>query len=241
MPMLALAESSSNSSLLWGAYRPNLYFGLRPRLPSSLTTALLWTRVEDFTSIQNNLRYTCEQSEGMAGYGWDTYDPRAGGVQTIRDKGNGVDIETSFVKFGNGDSWGARIRGTVREDVEPGSMGGEVKTGVWFTVGMEGLGGVEIEDVEAGEEKGFEGDVVLTGSSDGLGEFRLKITEPGDGNVHPRPVHPASEEKPLDRTFVHSMQVPEEALWQAKRAYLNLLATLPLLAPFHDHSSSLGC
>ena len=42
----------SSESLLWGPYRPNLYFGVRPRIPKSLTTALLWAKVDDFQSAQ---------------------------------------------------------------------------------------------------------------------------------------------------------------------------------------------
>lgn len=215
-------SKSSNDSLLWGPYRPNVYFGVRPRLPKSLTTGLLWGRVEDFASVQHNIRYTCEQHEGMAGYGWDAYDPRTGGVQTVHDRGNGIDIETSFVKFDEGrGGWGARIKGTPREDAEPGagSQAGvhEMKTAVYFHVSMEGLGAVELQDTEAAEELGFEGDVVFNGRTQDLGEFKLTITEP-DGTSHPLHNHPAYKNKPLDYTFVHSLQVPEEALWQAKGA-----------------------
>jgi mannosyl-oligosaccharide glucosidase len=46
-------EKATNASLLWGPYRPNLYFGVRPRIPS-LMGGLLWTRVEDYTSVQNS-------------------------------------------------------------------------------------------------------------------------------------------------------------------------------------------
>lgn len=46
-------EKASNDSLLWGPYRPNLYFGVRPRIPKSLLTGLLWARVEDFQSVQH--------------------------------------------------------------------------------------------------------------------------------------------------------------------------------------------
>jgi len=50
-------EKATNDSLLWGPYRPNLYFGVRPRIPKSLMGGLLWTRVEDYNSVQNS---TCE-------------------------------------------------------------------------------------------------------------------------------------------------------------------------------------
>lgn len=213
-------SKSSNDSLLWGPYRPNVYFGVRPRLPKSLTTGLLWSRVEDFQNVQRNVRYTCEQHEGMAGYGWDAYDPRTGGVQTVHDRGNGIDIETSFVKFDGGKGgWGARMKGTPREDAEPqaGSQGGveTMKTAVWFTVGMEGLGSVELQGAEEAEELGFEGDVVFSGQTTDLGDFKLSITEP-DSNSHPLHGHPSYKAKPLDHTIVHSLQVPEEVLWQSK-------------------------
>ena len=211
---------SSNDTLLWGPYKPNLYFGVRPRLPKSLTTGLLWGRVEDFSTIQHNIRYTCEQHEGMAGYGWDAYDPRTGGIQTVHDRGNGIDLETSFVKFDDGKGgWGARIKGTPRDDAQAQSGSGAgsdtMKTAVWFNVGMEGLGVVEPQDAEANEELGYDGNVVFNGQTDDLGEFKLTITEPA-GNSHPEHNHPSYSNKPLDRTFVHSIQVPEEALWQAK-------------------------
>lgn len=49
---LALAQSSNVSeSLLWGAYRPNLYFGLRPQLPQSLMTGMLWFGTHDYQSL----------------------------------------------------------------------------------------------------------------------------------------------------------------------------------------------
>jgi hypothetical protein len=47
-------EKATNASLLWGPYRPNLYFGVRPRIPKSLMGGLMWTRVEDYTSVQNS-------------------------------------------------------------------------------------------------------------------------------------------------------------------------------------------
>lgn len=45
----------SNDSLLWGPYRPNLYFGIRPRLPKSLLTGLLWAKVDSFDSVQHSM------------------------------------------------------------------------------------------------------------------------------------------------------------------------------------------
>ena len=44
----------SNESLLWGPYRPNLYFGVRPRIPKSLMTGLIWAKVDNFQKVQNS-------------------------------------------------------------------------------------------------------------------------------------------------------------------------------------------
>jgi hypothetical protein len=51
---VAEVEKATNASLLWGPYRPNLYFGVRPRIPKSLMGGLMWTRVEDYQSVQHS-------------------------------------------------------------------------------------------------------------------------------------------------------------------------------------------
>ena len=49
---LAAAQSPNVSeSLLWGVYRPNLYFGMRPQVPQSLMTGLIWFGTHDLQSI----------------------------------------------------------------------------------------------------------------------------------------------------------------------------------------------
>jgi hypothetical protein len=44
-------NDTTDDSLLWGTYRPNLYFGLRPRLPQSLMTGLMWFGTHNFQSL----------------------------------------------------------------------------------------------------------------------------------------------------------------------------------------------
>ena len=56
--ILAEAAKTSNESLLWGPYRPNLYFGVKPRIPLSLSTGLLWAKVDDY-NVQESM---CFQS-----------------------------------------------------------------------------------------------------------------------------------------------------------------------------------
>ncbi|KAJ9131114.1 Glycoside hydrolase family 63 protein [Pleurostoma richardsiae] len=201
----------NNQSLLWGPYRPNLYFGVRPRLPKSIMTGLMWGKVDNYQEVQNTLRYTCEQNEGMDGYGWDEYDTRKGGIQSIHDAGNTIDITTSFVKIpggAHGGSWAARIKGEPRSDAPDG-----LKTTVIFYVSQDDPEG-KLEALQGEDEKGYDGDVTLQGESESLGKFKLVVTK-GTGD-HPTSDHPVSDLRDLDKTVVQSLTIPEEYLWQAK-------------------------
>ncbi len=201
------AGASSNDTLLWGPYRPNLYFGVRPRIPESLLTGLVWANVDSFATINNNWRHTCEQHEGMAGYGWDEYDARNGGRQVIQDTGNKIDLTIDFVKVPgpDGGSWGARVKGTPREDAPA-----NIVSTILFYAGMEGLGEVSFD-----EELDQKGTVSLTGRTNELGDFHIAITA-GPDNHLPYKTHKVWDRKPLDRTLATSAQVPPDALWQAK-------------------------
>ncbi|CAJ2508223.1 Uu.00g094090.m01.CDS01 [Anthostomella pinea] len=201
----------NNQSLLWGPYRPNLYFGVRPRLPKSLATGLLWAKVDNYVDVQSSFRYTCEQNEGMAGYGWEEYDTRKGGVQSIHDAGNKIDITTTFVKVpggGHGGSWAARIKGEPREDAPS-----DLKTTVMFYIASEALGEA-LEVAGDGSDTGFDGDVTFAGKSGVLGDYKLVVTK-GKGS-HPSSDHAATDLRDLEKTTVTSLTLPEEHLWQAK-------------------------
>jgi mannosyl-oligosaccharide glucosidase len=45
---------SANQTLLWGPYRPNLYFGVRPRLHKSFMGGLMWANVDSFEDVQHS-------------------------------------------------------------------------------------------------------------------------------------------------------------------------------------------
>ncbi|KAK0636210.1 glycoside hydrolase [Bombardia bombarda] len=202
----------NNQSLLWGPYRPNLYFGVRPRIPKSLMTGLMWGKVETYNDFQSTVRYTCEQNEGMKGYGWDEYDTRRGGVQSIHDIVNGIDITTSFVKVpggANGGSWAARIRGELTPDASP-----DQKTIVILYVTQEG-DDAKLEAVPSDNEFGYEDeDVSLKGNSEGLGNYKLVVTR-GSGK-QPKSDHKLSAFRGPGQTVVQSLTYPDEIHWQAK-------------------------
>ncbi|KAK0727287.1 glycoside hydrolase [Lasiosphaeria miniovina] len=201
----------NNESLLWGPYRPNLYFGVRPRIPKSLMTGLMWGKVETYTDLQNYVRYTCEQNEGMKGYGWDEYDTRDGGIQSIHDKENGLDLTISFVKVPggtHGGGWAARIKGELNEDTPR-----DQKTMVVLYVTQEGGG--ELEALAGDSDKGYEDDdVTLRGASDALGGYKLVVTK-GQG-IQPKSDHPLSEPRGSGQTVVQSLTYPDDVLWQGK-------------------------
>jgi len=57
----SLNSTNPSGELVWGAYRPNLYFGLRPRIPQSLMTGLIWFGTQDYRSFtsKSSLDDTC--------------------------------------------------------------------------------------------------------------------------------------------------------------------------------------
>lgn len=148
----------------------------------------------------------------MAGYGWDEYDVRLGGRQTIHDAGNFLDITTEFVKIPGGQhggNWGVRIKGTPREDAPE-----HLISSVIFYAAMEGFGSLQVSN-EA-DDLGIQGTVKMEGSSNELGDFTLEITEGPESNVHPPAMHKSYASKPLDRSIVASLQVEDANIWQAK-------------------------
>ncbi|KAK2764963.1 Processing alpha glucosidase I [Arachnomyces sp. PD_36] len=205
-------DKASNQSLLWGPYKSNLYFGVQPRIPQSLAMGLLWAKVDDYATGQSNFRHTCEQHEGMAGYGWDEYDIRKGGRETIHDAGNTLDLTIDFIKVpggSNGGSWGARIKGEPRPDAPPNQP-----TTLVFYAAMEGLGSLEVANEL--DPLGYLDDVTIKGEAPGLDTFQIDVTRGPKTNAHPPPGHPSYDTKPLDRTFVGSFEAPSDVLWQVK-------------------------
>ncbi|KAI8462026.1 mannosyl oligosaccharide glucosidase-domain-containing protein [Phakopsora pachyrhizi] len=66
-------SKATNQSLLWGTYRPNLYFGLKPCHPNSLMTGMIWFATDDYSSFACS-RHTCEQGDELGGYGYNKHD-----------------------------------------------------------------------------------------------------------------------------------------------------------------------
>lgn len=109
-------------SLIWGTYRPQLYFGVRAALPESFLSGLLWFSPKRLESFLKS-RHEASEDDTVHGYGYTYHDGRTFAIQELRDLENNYLIETSFVKVGNDcgsegtgnrtGSWAVRVKGTV--------------------------------------------------------------------------------------------------------------------------------
>jgi len=177
-------------ALSWGPYRPNLYFGIRPREPNGPIFGLMWGSIEDGKLNSQNLRHTCEQSDELANYGWTTYDPRNGGVETISDTKNALNLTLAFVKFPDRlKDWSVRVSGL------PLGTAWKWNTTVIFYLG-----------VEQGNN-GTTPEISCTPSSNGMvncqgDEFHTSMPPPNS--------------KGTQSTSLRSLRVAKDNLWQAK-------------------------
>ena len=169
---LAGFSAEHNASLMWGTYRPGVYFGLRSRTyPTALVAGLMWGALDGVAS-ERKLRHTCEQDE-VQRYGYTEHDGEAYASQPIVDRENGLELQTSFVKPDTPEAagaWAARIEGKLL----PGQSKGAPQT-VIFYLGIDGDGGGASRLSVAGERPTFTpgAGTHVTGEVDGVGRFSL--------------------------------------------------------------------
>ncbi|CAG8509008.1 11650_t:CDS:10 [Diversispora eburnea] len=137
-----IVNKASNNSLLWGTYRPNLYFGTRPRLPESLMTGLIWFGLNDDNSI--HIRHSCEQSDELKEYSYKKHDGRSFSLQTITDVKNNLILKTEYLKVPGGD-WAVRITGNPIYEEMPSRIS------FLYYFGLEGEGSLELKKEERDE------------------------------------------------------------------------------------------
>ncbi|XP_021699725.1 mannosyl-oligosaccharide glucosidase GCS1 [Aedes aegypti] len=94
--------------MLWGSYRPGVYFGMKSREEHPLLTGLMWYLPSQLRSL-SDIRHFCEIGDNLRKYGWTHHDGRNFGVQEIID--GSISLQTSFVKSTqeNPFSWTAKI------------------------------------------------------------------------------------------------------------------------------------
>ncbi|KAK3938728.1 mannosyl-oligosaccharide glucosidase [Diplogelasinospora grovesii] len=200
-------SSSSASAQIWGPYRPNLYFGVRPQAPKTMLMSLMWGNGENQSSLLHSLRDTCDKDNGIDRFGWTMYDPRSGGFQTIHDKDNWVDIDTEFIRLDDAETWGVRVRGAPRKDAPR-----DMKTAVIFHMALEDMEGQgmrykpdKMVKCRPGDEHVEDMLAICEGSEPALGSFQIRVF----GNSTNRVAGPA---------FM-GVKVKEDQIWQAKSAF----------------------
>lgn len=117
LPLSQATTSNFSPSLLWGTYRPQIYFGLRARVPNSLLTGLAWYNPQSYAGL-SNLRHECDDADRLKGVDYTYHDGRSFAEQIIIDSENNYRLKTSWFKPLDGEtqvgtSWAARIEGEV--------------------------------------------------------------------------------------------------------------------------------
>lgn len=161
-------SAAGNQSLLWGTYRPQLYHGVRPRLPHSLMTGLSWFGLNDYRGHQE-IRHSAEQSDGLSSYTYTQHDGRRYAAQNLVDGKNNVEMNVTFLKSEDGLEWAVRIEGDA---INPAELS---RTSLIYDLGLEGLGDLWIQS--STDRYGIDGDVILRGSSSDLGKFRIRVVD----------------------------------------------------------------
>lgn len=210
----------SNDSLLWGPYRSALYFGLRPRIPRSLLSGLMWYEVNEYSGI-GNVRHFYEQSENMKRANWIKYDPRYGGRQVIDDEDVHAKIIIDFVKSTDGRSWGVKVKAQPYKDFPNTKI-----AFVWYS-GLEGQneegernGYISLDNER--EIFGYDGTVKLTGLSEDLGLFEIEINDPAK-NKHPNSKSLIDPELDPSKAHHYSLNIPDDYVWRARDVFMTML------------------
>ncbi|KAI9599740.1 hypothetical protein KEM48_006666 [Puccinia striiformis f. sp. tritici PST-130] len=218
---VSAAESlriDSDQSLLWGTYRPNLYFGLRPRQPHSLMTGMLWFGTQDFQSLLVCTRHSCEQSDELDGYGFDKHDGRNFASHYLKDQLNNFDLRVQMLKVPGGQyggSWVLRINGKPLDEARPS------KISLINYFGLDGLGSFQLENEE--DEEGIDGEVKIAGSTNQLGDFTIRIKDSPTNKPAVAAVHAEDFGEKLSRTQFLGVQIPAGSIWKAKDSIISAI------------------
>ncbi|KAI9314210.1 glycoside hydrolase [Dichotomocladium elegans] len=200
------ADRAANESLLWGTYRPNLYFGTRTRLPESLMSGLIWFDASNFQGFQR-ARHACDQGDGIQGYGYQKHDGRTYAMQKINDAPSNIAITTEFIKIPGGEhggDWGVRIHGIPVDNQHPST------TSIIYYFGLEGEGSMDITSQIS--RKGLRSPVRIEGDTPDLGDFEIEIVD-GPLNRNPTQVVDGHD---LSRTQWWGVEVDDKQIWRAK-------------------------
>lgn len=121
----AAASMQEGASTIWGTYRPQLLFGMRPRMPKTLVSGLLYYSPSGLRKGAP-IRHGADANQDLDTFKWTYHDGRNFGIQEIVDPANNYMVETTFVKTGHEEGspghWAVRLRGTVLDESKPAEL-----------------------------------------------------------------------------------------------------------------------
>ncbi|NXD88948.1 MOGS glucosidase, partial [Halcyon senegalensis] len=145
----------------------------RTRLVPPPCAGLMWLEQREGGG---SLRHTCEQSDGLARYGWLMHDGQRFGAQEIRD--GRLRLRTEFVKRPGGDhggDWSWRVTARHEDTGGPAPL-----LSLFFYVATDGQGTLR-PHLENGTRL-----AAVTGTTEELGSFTLTFLRPtADGGDEP--------------------------------------------------------
>lgn len=186
-PRPAAASAHTTKQLLWGSYRPQNYFGLRPRLPESVFMGLAWSDASSYTGLGQLRHATNDQQEVR--YAWTRHDGRTFGEERIIDPATNVGFNVSFVKqlhdaddISGGGSWAVRVKGKALDPTRAAQVS------FFSYYGSESPDNVIDLNPDAAQAPagGFGRDqpIQLSGNSPELGQFGIRIVHPSKSDLH---------------------------------------------------------
>lgn len=211
-------DEINSQSLQWGPYRSNLYMGVRPRIPDSFLSGLMWFSSNNFKSIQT-FKHECKNADKISKFGWESYDPRYGGRERIKDEDTGLDLVIDFVKSDDGANWAIKIKGKAKSPKDINSLV------YYFAVEESGFLELKtpyIDDTSSCVDPKRK--IELGGFSNKLnGEFLIDIFE-SDLSGHPVKKRKNNDED-FNPYYTHHlpMTVPMDDVWQAKDIFWTII------------------
>lgn len=209
-------EDMNSKSLNWGPYRSNLYVGVRPRIPDSILTGLLWFPATSFNGIQQS-KHACDQAHNIEKFGWTKYDPRYGGFEEIVDLDCQLKLETEFVKSEDGLNWALRVRGKALDQ--------DTVNSIAFYTGLQSDGKlVLVSDFVDGSNNLIDGEVTLEGYMEKIGgAFTIEVVD-GEGNQY-ADGNNMDFDPGFNPKFTHhvSLNVPGDQVWKANEVFWTIV------------------
>lgn len=173
-------EDDYNQTMMWGSYRPGVFFGMKTRSKKPFITGLMWNRADTPHGIQH-IRHQSEMNQHIS-YGWEMHDGRTFGVQSIVDRENAVNMTTEMIKHANdyssitkGGDWRVRISGkqTKESNLQP-----YISLAFYFGFENDDDASFRVSGMEGTiSSQGLTSPIILTGENEDLGLFSVYVKD----------------------------------------------------------------